>query len=421
MESPYAVSPTGSRQTSSSCPDSDDHDVSSDNVYEFRTPATKRLASGNCPGTKQILPEWVCNWKRRTVEHHLNIYYEKNYLNCPHDVLNKVGNIEKLSDGQMTYVSMVNSYLHFDAEMPKKYAPPYAFYSQDLKPVFDDILNKVMTTPVEEEIQFSFARIKVHRFIKELRRLLEVIEEKKKTYEVTFEANYSRLLGTFAEMCCLEAVLCTSVDQTVWKNLSGLQITSKPDFRFYKCGILESASDVVVSGIEVKRDFEEPSEQANRKKELSEPSKKKIRVCSASSSSSASSTNSKIRRSTKSRTEKLQIKLEEKPQIEIDLNKKILGQHAGELLLDLDRYRVSNEKLADLSNILTMPGMILDGTKVFFTLLEMTVKHHTRLHYNQELDEDDRATVYYSRPLDILIEKDRQILIENFVRLNNIP
>lgn len=51
----------------------------------------------------------------------------------------------------------------------------------------------------------------------------------------------------------------------------------------------------------------------------------------------------------------------------------------------------------------------------------MTVKHHTRLHYNQDLEGEDQAIVYYSQPLDILIYNDRKILIENFIRLNNIP
>ena len=51
----------------------------------------------------------------------------------------------------------------------------------------------------------------------------------------------------------------------------------------------------------------------------------------------------------------------------------------------------------------------------------MTVQHHTRLHYNHDLNEEDKATVYYAQPLDILKENDRKILIENFIRLNNIP
>ena len=80
-----------------------------------------------------------------------------------------------------------------------------------------------------------------------------------------------------------------------------------------------------------------------------------MRISSASSSSSSVSTSYK----SGSVTTRKDI-----PQIEEDLSERVLGQHAGELLLDLDRYRVPNEKLADLSNKLTMPGMILDETKV---------------------------------------------------------
>lgn len=98
-----------------------------------------------------------------------------------------------------------------------------------------------------------------------------------------------------------------------------------------------------------------------RRREFTEPLKKRRRICSASSSPSTST--SSPYRSIKNR--------QDKPQIEYDLDKRILGQHAGELLLDLDRYRVPNEKLANLSNKLTMPGMIVDGTKVriFFYFL----------------------------------------------------
>lgn len=50
-----------------------------------------------------------------------------------------------------------------------------------------------------------------------------------------------------------------------------------------------------------------------------------------------------------------------KPPIEGYLsNKKALGQHAGELLLDLYKFRKDYMKGPKL----TMPGMIVDGTKV---------------------------------------------------------
>ena len=54
-------------------------------------------------------------------------------------------------------------------------------------------------------------------------------------------------------------------------------------------------------------------------------------------------------------------------------------------------------------------------------MLEMARSHHRKLKYNEALNADtDRATVYYAKPLDILVETDRCILIEHFMQLNNI-
>lgn len=50
----------------------------------------------------------------------------------------------------------------------------------------------------------------------------------------------------------------------------------------------------------------------------------------------------------------------------------------------------------------------------------MSRKHLEKLKNNQELEEQDEATIYYSPPYDILCEESRGILIENFMRLNNI-
>lgn len=50
----------------------------------------------------------------------------------------------------------------------------------------------------------------------------------------------------------------------------------------------------------------------------------------------------------------------------------------------------------------------------------MSDSHHKKLDKNQELDEGDRAVVYYAKPLDILGQDDRDLIIESLVRLHNI-
>ncbi|XP_063396340.1 uncharacterized protein LOC134680956 [Mytilus trossulus] len=96
-------------------------------------------------------------------------------------------------------------------------------------------------------------------------------------------------------------------------------------------------------------------------------------------------------------------------------NTRVLGQHGGELLLDLKRYQESSTE-----SQLTIPGMIIDQTKVIFTVLVMSRTHLNKLKNNQLLQNDDRAVIYYSKPLDILSEESRSVLIENFMRLNNV-
>lgn len=53
-------------------------------------------------------------------------------------------------------------------------------------------------------------------------------------------------------------------------------------------------------------------------------------------------------------------------------------------------------------------------------MLEMSESHHEKLDKNIQLNESDRATVYYAKPLDILVQSDRNIIIENLVKLHNI-
>ena len=53
-----------------------------------------------------------------------------------------------------------------------------------------------------------------------------------------------------------------------------------------------------------------------------------------------------------------------KPKIEGDVGKHTLGQHAGELLLDLHTYMKQHHRCEKKPSILTMPGMIVDKTMV---------------------------------------------------------
>ncbi|XP_063403478.1 uncharacterized protein LOC134687260 isoform X2 [Mytilus trossulus] len=195
-----------------------------------------------------------------------------------------------------------------------------------------------------------------------------------------------------------EEISISKADEAIWKNLHGIdRVVSKPDIRLYTHGITTTpevrTSDMVVS-VKVKKVFNKNPEELERQLRLMESTH-------VSNSYSSLTSNESDDGSILS--------------IEMDLNKEVLGQHAGELLLDLYECR----RCADIP-MLTMPGMIVDGTKVYMTLLEISNTHFQKLEGNQELSHEDRATIYYSKPLNILQYDERCILMETLITLNNI-
>ncbi|XP_052103155.1 uncharacterized protein LOC127736632 isoform X2 [Mytilus californianus] len=243
------------------------------------------------------------------------------------------------------------------------------------------------------------------KFTKAFKKLFQDIESTR-IHKKAYEGNYTKFVGTFAELCCLEVDFSLSEsDETVWENLKGIpKVISKPVIRFLKDGIGDSNDDddyecvgVVVPVIQVKND------------DLTHaPSWRKRRKISAHPISSSSNQRT-------SEFKKYKDKVREPTHLEVRLNTMVLGQHAGELLLDLRRHCTDDDEPK-----LTMPGIIVDGTKIFFTVLEISSTHYKKLKENIELDDQDKAIIYYSIPLDILLREDRNVLIDNFIRLNNI-
>ena len=53
-------------------------------------------------------------------------------------------------------------------------------------------------------------------------------------------------------------------------------------------------------------------------------------------------------------------------------------------------------------------------------MLEISKDHFRKLEQNQDLGTEDKATIYYSKPLNVLVEKERNTLTEILIRLNNL-
>lgn len=329
---------------------------------------------------RNLLPDWVSDWKKKHAER-LHIYYDKDFLESPVDVLNKIGNNQTFSDYQKLYMEKIKSYLTFDAVYNETTHSDYSyneFYKSFMKPVLDTILQKISVNE-DTEPRLIIANCYVADFINDISYLLKRIEED--ITKTVPEEVYTSIVSSFATMCFLKPRVGKE-DPTTWTNLFGLNVISKPDLRLYKKGTPSAFErpKTVVSVVEVKKGIQKDTNYLK----------------SSDTSSSASGSEDEATR----------------PQIMTELNERILGRHAGELLLDFNRFAIKNK----------MPGMIVNGTKVIFTLLDMPSGHYCKLAANQQLDNStDKATIYYSKPLNILINKDRDILIEAFMKLNNLP
>ncbi|VDI70143.1 Hypothetical predicted protein [Mytilus galloprovincialis] len=108
------------------------------------------------------------------------------------------------------------------------------------------------------------------------------------------------------------------------------------------------------------------------------------------------------------------------PSIYQDVPPKFLGQHGGDLLIHKDIY---GGNLSKGRMFRYLPGMICIGTRVIFTLLKIAGTHLREIMTMSKYDTiktSSKATIYYSEPKDLLKKEDRDILVESFVRLNNI-
>ncbi|XP_063398665.1 uncharacterized protein LOC134683346 [Mytilus trossulus] len=368
----------------------------------FKMPQPKRKASLECPGSLKVdLPDWVSNWKRHNLES-LNIYYAKDFSLDPLEVLKRMKTVTDLDEEQLSYIHSVRDFLKFDASVLK-----LKFQRSVVQSTIARLYSKLTKEPnMITTMKEAFVTQKVKRFITAFDRLLSEVYEHHRQLK-SYEGVYSRFVCGFADLCCLEPIICSKAEQTVWKNLRGKTIKSEPDFRFFKLGLQQQRTDTCVSIVEVKNNAKSCPQK-----------RKRMRSSTSGTSESSSDTAYSSTHSDGHRRKSPRLRAAEKiepPLIQDITTKRVLGQHGGELLLDLNRY------YGDLKiDILTIPGMIVDETTVIFTLLEMSRKHLEKLKNNQELEEQDDATIYYSPPYDILCEESRGILIENFMRLNNI-
>ncbi|CAC5380047.1 unnamed protein product [Mytilus coruscus] len=92
------------------------------------------------------------------------------------------------------------------------------------------------------------------------------------------------------------------------------------------------------------------------------------------------------------------------------VGQKVLGQHGGDLLLHQSLYP---KTLDEERRMRYIPGMIVIGTEITFTLLALHGKHLAELR-SKDGNIRHKSIINYSKPRDLLKKEDRDILLDSF-------
>ncbi|XP_052068659.1 uncharacterized protein LOC127707939 [Mytilus californianus] len=378
-------------------------------------------AAKNCQG----LHERVSDWNLHQVEKQLHIYYATDYLDSHKDVFNKINTstLLEFTKDQKKYVQDLQRFLEFDSDYEELWLK-----TSMVKKKLSVLRNKL------EPISFLSQPVYISKgeiFINTFDSFFDQCMEAKQTRFQVSEGMFASLIISLGQACCLTTSLCLHKQtRTSWNNLKGVTVKSQPECRFFNSRTFGNCTTLkpkaIVSVVEVKNGkrigytgLKHPERGSYSKK--SKHSKRHHHIRKRHISSTEDIYTEESHQVTEFTSSNISSQISDMsdnriPEIISYISSNTLATHAGELLLDLHKYK-SEPKV---SNIMTLPGIIVDGTKVYFTMLEMSESHHEKLDKNIELNGSDRATVYYAKPLDILVQSDRDIIIENLVRLHNI-
>ncbi|CAC5422591.1 unnamed protein product [Mytilus coruscus] len=230
----------------------------------------------------------VSKWERQTVEDGFQIYYNDNFCGALSDIMSRIGFVGNLSKEQKEYIETIKKNLHInvgEGELSEVYI---ANVPRD-RLIVDSKLKEILENLDNEKEEHIRGR--VYKFLCSITDLMDALQVCRNISDA-YDGHYTTLFSTFAELCCLNAKLGISKsDRSTWKNLGGLEQVKKSRHQ---------------------RDLDSSDSDGE--------------ACTSTSSFSS------MRSSTSSDTS------ENAPKIELLLNWAVLGQHAGELLLDLHKY-----------------------------------------------------------------------------------
>ncbi|XP_052081461.1 uncharacterized protein LOC127719389 [Mytilus californianus] len=189
-------------------------------------------------------------------------------------------------------------------------------------------------------------------------------------------------------------------------NILKKSVTTEPDVIIQAGNILEYPRPVcAVSIVEMQFVDKSMSYCRHGHKRFTKTRQKEPEPSSSTSSSSSGD------------SEQSDYDVHEEPHIFKRIPPKLLAQHGGQLLVFSQLYtgqHFTKDKTRKL-----IPGIIVMGTQVTFTLLEYSVNHMKDLFLNN-VNDKERSYIYYTEPMDYLKQEDRNLLLESIVRLSNV-
>ncbi|XP_063440842.1 uncharacterized protein LOC134721640 [Mytilus trossulus] len=328
---------------------------------------------------RDTLPKSTSQWDMLCMEK-LGIYYNNQYHASPLDILDminsKTGCFGSLSGEQTDYIGDLKETLCFDISLQEssenEQTPEQFVLTDEVLPKLEEELFKIRQKYSSRKRMASVPEEFVKVIAQVLRYELGRYKSVKRMCPAT-EDLYVTVFNIFARMCGVE-----TLPGSLWKNKMEVRSTD-----------VTSTADILIVPVECLDSFRKDYPEADS-----------VAVVSVVEGKTFPS-------------RRLQEELVTQNSICDDIDHKTLGQHGGKLLLHLQNY---NNKLTRGRRLL--PGIIVMGTEVIFTVLEIDPKHLSQVYSEDPID--SRATIYYSKPKDFLKKADRDVLMEAMIRLNNI-
>lgn len=353
----------------------------------------------------RTLPTATSEWDLLYLQS-VDIHYNNHFHNLPSDILDivhaKTGMFGPLTEKQEEFTKNLQNSISFNCSITEIIGIGLDLNVETFIPDMEKDINNQssssdhltdVSTVVDDFINSAIIMMKYQSSY-----INEINKYGKQSIPPVPKDIFANIFKAFTKMCCL-----LPIPGSAWRsnmNIHQIDVTSTSDVvimtkdhlssQFPETSSVVSIAEVKHLGLFTKEDDEK------------EPKARPLRNTSSYSSEQKEADDSES-------------SVHEKPAILERIGQKFLGQHGGELLMHQSLYRKTLDEERSMKYI---PGMMVIGTEVTLTLLELHGKHLAELR-SKDGNIRHKSFIYYSKPRDLLKKEDRDILLESFVRLNN--